>query len=235
MATSPAKDPYASLATLLDLGASSVLVVRDMAGCAFARELIEVLCQRGTLTDALLELHRLTGCYRDVTVCGSDLRLRLRSGEGKPAPALHAAATAKAWIQLGVRLRGVLGDAQVRIVALSGHVVQAAVSDVRHDRATEFRLSGVKDTDVKEQVRRDCSDLANRLGQSISGQLTVVGADVPGLDSGQAVVQACKAAVLKALTGSFRCLTRQQLLLVPGDLAERSDGVLLPSASPVVV
>ena len=229
--------PYESLSNLLAQGATSVLVVHDMASRSFARQLISVLCQRGTLTDTLLELHRVRDAYHDVAACGSDLRLRLRQAAGNPVPDVSASATASAWIPLGDRLRGELGETkvQVRMIALSGHVVNATAEVTRLNKGESFRTVGIADASVREQVKNRCSELARSLGHQVDATLTVVGGEVPGLDSGPPVIQACEAAFLAALTGSSTISTAGRFLLVPEDLAERTDGVLLPSYSPVVV
>lgn len=225
------RPPYEALTQLLGQGASSVLVLREMASAPYAQQLIRVLCERGTLTDALLELHQTPGADRDVTVCGRDLRLRLRAAEGQPAPQHQAVGRASAWVPLGDRLRAAIRGKSVRVVALSGHVISATAS-LRHvDGEPNITTRGVPGHLVA-RVRQVCTALAQQ--HPVGGYVEVSGAIVTGLDPDDAILQACAAAVQRALDGTSADPTGY--LLVPQDLVEDArGGDLLPTMSPVLV
>lgn len=230
--TSP--PPYRALADLMDRGASTVLVCEDMARSKYARLLVDVLCQHGTLTDALLELHHSPGSDHDVTVCSRDLRLKLRSGEGHPAPRHPAGGTvgtASAWIPLGARLRGISNDYELEVVALSGRVVCAEAQLSRPTHPTPFTLRGV--SDPNGLIAKRCKEL---LADGVCGEVTVTPhQDIPSPAATEAALQACMAAVSRALDGGD--LERDGYLLVPRDLiegAEQGDPIVATS-SPVLV
>lgn len=230
--------PYRALCRLLGSGASGVLVVRSMDRASFATRMIEVLSQRGTLADALLELHSSDKGGREVTVCGRDLRLRLRAKDGTPATQNAARGSASAWIPLGDRLRGTMDagthdECEVRVVALSGHIVTAVAKDVRDNTGGALKVSGLTDPDLKRRVEERCQALARTFGHEVTGTLQVEGDDVEGLDPTESVLQAADAAMRRALLGS--ATDTPGYLLVAQDLFAGTQGQPLPAVSPVLV
>lgn len=249
--------PYRALCRLLGAGASGVLVLRDMNRSRSALQLIEILCQRGTLADALLELHTSDDSdSRDVTVCGRDLRLRLRAEGGGTGPATAigedhrarpaAKGVAFAWIPLGDRLRGTMDagtpdEQQIRVVALSAHIVKvtATIRVTSDDGDGVLRTGGLSDA-LARRVRTRCRQRAAELNYEVTGSIVaevlgsdtkLLGADFEGLDATEAVFQASEAALRRALLGEVT--ETAGYLIIPSDLME-DDTLPLPSASPVL-
>lgn len=211
---------------------SVVLVMDNMASHENAVDLLSRLCSRGTLTDALLAMHTTRPGESGVTVVGRDLQLRLRAAEA-PAEVVHEArATASAWVPLGDRLRATWEGEDVRIMALSGHTVnaQAVLKPAGSGFEPGVQIRGFLPEDLRSQVEERCK--AAMAGQGVFAVVDVGGDSPVGLDLDltEATSQASEAAVQRALSGhggdnTYLVISESSLL----------DAHPLPSYSPVTV
>lgn len=191
--------PYQQIARLLER-CSAVLVLDDMAASRFAHIILDRLCRKGTLTDALLGLHLESRGESGVTVCARDPQLRLRDAPSTADAAHPAIGRAVAWVPLGDRLRADWEGQEVRVVALSGHrvTVQAELRPARVG-LEEIALTGPLPEAVQHEVERRCR--AALAGHRVSAVVGVTSSALDGLDETEAICQAAEAAVQRALSG----------------------------------